>query len=112
MIGQTATNPVGRWDTLQPEPLLPWKHRIVRAFLSWSVLAVCLSLEALAVHKIGFAAVAGMTRQERLDELFSDFAREAPDLAVGGGPQRRGALPEGLRPRRPRPQDPDLWLLA
>ncbi|HEY4561967.1 MAG TPA: serine hydrolase domain-containing protein, partial [Thermoanaerobaculia bacterium] len=62
---------------------MPWKHLIVRAFLAWSSLAVCLGLEASVVHKIGFAAVAGMTRQERLDELFSDFAREAPGLAVG-----------------------------
>jgi CubicO group peptidase (beta-lactamase class C family) len=62
---------------------LPWRHLIVRAFLSWSTLAVCLALEASVVHKIGFAAVAGMTRPERLDELFSDFAREAPGLAVG-----------------------------
>ncbi|MFL6258957.1 MAG: hypothetical protein ACJ76Y_04525 [Thermoanaerobaculia bacterium] len=32
---------------------MSWKHLIVRAFLSWAALAVCLSLEALAVHKIG-----------------------------------------------------------
>jgi CubicO group peptidase (beta-lactamase class C family) len=62
---------------------LPWKHLIVRAFLSWSSLAVCLGLEALVVHKVGFAAVAGMTRQERMDELFTDFARDAPGVAVG-----------------------------
>ena len=62
---------------------MPWKHLIVRAFLSWSSLAACLGLEALVVHKVGFAAVAGMTRQERLDELFTDFARDAPGVAVG-----------------------------
>ncbi|HEY3570262.1 MAG TPA: serine hydrolase domain-containing protein [Thermoanaerobaculia bacterium] len=62
---------------------MPWKHLIVRTLLSWSALAICLGCEALVVHKVGFAAVAGMTRQERLDELFSDFAREAPGLAVG-----------------------------
>src|SRR5947199_2617469 len=81
--GRGDGEPRSSWDTLPPEPLLPWRPLIVRAFLSWSVLAVCLALEALVVHKIGFAAVAGMTRQERLDELFSDFAREAPGLAVG-----------------------------
>jgi hypothetical protein len=68
---------------------LPWKHLIVRAFLSWSSLAVCLSLEALALHKIGFAAVAGMTRQEPTIRL-------APRLGPGAAGNRFPVAPPAL----------------
>jgi CubicO group peptidase (beta-lactamase class C family) len=62
---------------------LSWKHPIVRAFLSWLLLFGCLSLEALAIHRVGFAPVTGLTREQRLAELFTDFDREAPGVAVG-----------------------------
>ena len=62
---------------------MPWRYPIVRAFLAWIALAVCLSMEALAVHHVGFAPVTGLTRQERLAELFADFDRDAPGVAVG-----------------------------
>jgi CubicO group peptidase (beta-lactamase class C family) len=62
---------------------LAWRYPIARAFLCWTVLALCLGLEALAVHHEGFAPVTGMTRRQRLEELFSDFDRDAPGVAVG-----------------------------
>jgi CubicO group peptidase (beta-lactamase class C family) len=60
-----------------------WKHPIVSAFLSWLVLFGCLSLEAVAIHRVGFEPVRGLTRKERLMELFTDYDREAPGVAVG-----------------------------
>jgi D-alanyl-D-alanine carboxypeptidase len=62
---------------------LPWKHPIAAAFLSWIALFACLSLEATAVHHLGMEPVTGMTRRERLEELFADFDRETPGVAVG-----------------------------
>ncbi len=62
---------------------MPWRHPIVRAFLCWIVLALCLGLEALAVHREGFAPVTGMTRPQRLAELFAGFDGDNPGLAVG-----------------------------
>jgi CubicO group peptidase (beta-lactamase class C family) len=60
-----------------------WKHPILSAFLSWLALSGCLSLEAIAVHKIGLEPRMGLTRNERVAELFGDFEREAPGAAVG-----------------------------
>ena len=62
---------------------MSWEHPIVSALFSWLLVFGCLSLEALAVHRIGFAPVTGLTREERLAELFTDFDREAPGVAVG-----------------------------
>ena len=56
---------------------------IARAFLCWIVLALCLGLEALAVHREGFALVTGMTRPQRLAELFAGFDGDTPGVAVG-----------------------------
>ena len=54
------------WDTLPSrERLLAWKYSITRAFLCWIVLALCLGLEALAVHREGFALVTGITRPQK-----------------------------------------------
>jgi len=61
---------------------LPWRHPIIRAFLCWIVLALCLGLEALAVHREGIALVTGMTRPQLLEELFAGFNGDAPGLAV------------------------------
>jgi CubicO group peptidase (beta-lactamase class C family) len=62
---------------------LPWSHPILRAFLSWLILCGGLSLEALTIHRVGFAPVQGLSRKERVAELFTDFDREAPGVAVG-----------------------------
>jgi CubicO group peptidase (beta-lactamase class C family) len=61
---------------------LAWKYPIIRAFLCWIVLALCLGLEALAVHREGFALVTGMTRQQLLEEIFSGYDGDAPGIAV------------------------------
>ena len=61
---------------------MPWRHPIIRAFLCWVVLAFCLGLEALAVHREGLALVTGMTRPQRLEELFAGYDGGAPGLAV------------------------------
>jgi CubicO group peptidase (beta-lactamase class C family) len=62
---------------------LTWRHPIVRAFLAWIAVGVCLSMEALAVHSIGLEPMTGMTRGQRLAELFSGFDRDDPGAAVG-----------------------------
>jgi CubicO group peptidase (beta-lactamase class C family) len=62
--------------------LVAWRHPIVRTFLCWIVLALCLGLEALAVHREGLALVTGMTRPQRLEELFAGYGGDAPGLAV------------------------------
>jgi CubicO group peptidase (beta-lactamase class C family) len=62
---------------------LPWTHPIARAFLSWLLVFGGLSLEALTIHRVGLEPVQGLTRKERLAELFTDFDREAPGVAVG-----------------------------
>jgi CubicO group peptidase (beta-lactamase class C family) len=61
---------------------LAWKYPILRAFLCWIVLALCLGLEALAIHREGLALVTGMTRPQRLTELFAGFDGDAPGVAV------------------------------
>jgi CubicO group peptidase (beta-lactamase class C family) len=61
---------------------LAWKYPIARAFLCWIVLALCLGLEALGVHREGLALVTGMTRPQRLAELFAGFDGDNPGLAV------------------------------
>ena len=63
---------------------MSWNHPIVRAFLSWLVLFGCLSLEALTIHRVGFAPVPGLTRKERLAELFTDFDREDARASPSG----------------------------
>src|SRR4029077_15447430 len=69
----------------RPEPCLhlPWRPPIARAFLCWLLLFSCLSLEALTLHRVGFEPVRGLTRKERLMELFTEYDREAPGVAVG-----------------------------
>ena len=89
------------------ELLVSWKHPILRAFLSWLVLSGCLSLEAIAIHKVGLEPRMGLTRNERLAELFGDFDREAPGARRRGARDGRGAVPGGIWPRRSRPEDAD-----
>ena len=52
---------------------MPWKHLIVRAFLSWSSLAVCLGLEASVVSLRGLKRRKTMSKQ--YSETIGDLAR-------------------------------------